>query len=211
MWKRQAIFNLEVKTTYKILTRHISARKFYDTKNSYSDLNKRIWLEGEVARYLSKILDLRLDPDKAVKCLSNTNIWVCFELLFGTKFAHCFSDVLHRILTESNSQNIAMKWASLHGVITPHIIWKQTLRYRIASLFFSVFRFPFVICFRWGCVKILQIVEVSCWNMSRPHVVNNSCWWGFAYFCFSLLLRLIFFQFLAKDFKLLLWYWFRYV
>ena len=77
----QAIFNLEVKTTYKILTRHISARKFYDTKNSYSDLNKRIWLEGEVARYLSKILDLRLDPDKAVKHLSNTNIWFCFEQL----------------------------------------------------------------------------------------------------------------------------------
>ena len=137
-------------------------------------------------------------------------LWA-IELLFGTKLAHCFSDVLHRILTESNSQNIAMKWASLHGVSTPHIIWKQTLRYRIASLFFSVFRFPFVISFRWGCVKILQIVEVSCWNMSRPHVVNNSCWRGFAYFCFSLLLRLIFFHFLAKDFKLLLWYWFRYV
>ena len=137
-------------------------------------------------------------------------LWA-IELLFGTKLAHCFSDVLHRILTESNSQNIAMKWASLHGVCTPRIMWKQTLRYRIASLFFSVFRFPFVISFRWGCVKILQIVEVSCWNMSRPHVVNNSCWRGFAYFCFSLLLRLIFFHFLAKDFKLLLWYWFRYV
>ena len=74
-------------------------------------------------------------------------------------------------------------------------LYTQTLRYRIASLFFSVFSFPSVICFRWGCVKILQIVEVSCWNMSCPFVVNNSCWRGFAYFCFSLLLRLIFFIF----------------
>ena len=60
---------------YERNTCHISRGNFHDTKNLYGNLKERIQLEGGVAQYLClKILGLRLELDKAVKCLYNTNI-----------------------------------------------------------------------------------------------------------------------------------------
>ena len=58
-----------------IFTCHISRGNFHDTKNLYGNLNERIQLEGEVEQYLClEFLGLRLELDKAVKCLYNTTI-----------------------------------------------------------------------------------------------------------------------------------------
>ena len=58
-----------------LFTCHISRGNFHDTKNLYGNLKERIQLEGEVEQYLClEFLGLRLELDKAVKCLYNTHI-----------------------------------------------------------------------------------------------------------------------------------------
>ena len=74
--KNKATMNIDPTTNnYERRTRHISRRKFYVTNNLNGNFKERIQLVGEVSEYLCwKILGLRSELDKAVKCLYNTNI-----------------------------------------------------------------------------------------------------------------------------------------
>ena len=70
------------------------------------------------------ILGLRLELEKAVKCLYNTNIW---NLLWAPplqgKICLCYSDVLHRNFGElKQSKNSNEAWGPLHRASTPHTI-----------------------------------------------------------------------------------------
>ena len=134
-------------------------RKFGETKNLYGNLKEWIQLEREVARYIClKILGLRLELEKAVKCLYNTNIWnLLWAPFIRSKICLCFSDVFIAILANSNSQNIAMKQGPLHGVSTPHNTLKQSLRYHIACLFSRFSHYPFLEL----AVEILRFTEYS--------------------------------------------------
>jgi len=69
--KNKATMNIDPPPT----TNNYERQKFYVTNNLNGNLKERIQLVGEVSEYLCwKILDLRSELDKAIKCLYNTNI-----------------------------------------------------------------------------------------------------------------------------------------
>ena len=97
------------------------------------------------------ILGLRLELEKAVKCLYNTNIW---NLLWAPplqgKICLCYSDVLHRNFGElKQSKNSNEAWGPLHRASTPphHFILNSEVPR-------CIFVFPpLPLSVPWGCEK----------------------------------------------------------
>ena len=75
--KKNKATNIETLPNKHLRETHVPyfKKKILEDEESYGNLNERIQMEEEVARYSClDILGLRLELDKAVKCLYNTNI-----------------------------------------------------------------------------------------------------------------------------------------
>ena len=102
--KKNKATNIETLPNKYLRETHVPYfKKILEDEESYGNLNERLQMEEEVARYSClDILGLRLELDKAVKWLYNTSIWNCFELLLlEAKFAFAYRTFRIEILASS--------------------------------------------------------------------------------------------------------------
>jgi len=110
-----------------------------DGESFFATSNNGYKLRRKLRDTCLDILGLRLELEKAVKCLYNTNIWnLLWAPPFQGKICLCYSDVLHRNFGELKQSKKAMKHEGhCTGLLRPtpfHFkLWGTTLHFCFPS------------------------------------------------------------------------------